>query len=185
MRQEIQRQSLHVIFGSCFIALAVVFDLWIAHTILIAGLGIGMIASYLIIKGVRLPGLEPIVNRAQREHEKEIPGKGALMLFFGAVVLMALFWDKAIVVGALGVAVYGDAASTLFGIKFGNHRLVGKKTVEGTLGGILVSLLFLGLLFEWWVALIAAIAGMAAELLPFDDSLTMPIAVAIALTLLL
>jgi dolichol kinase len=88
-------------------------------------------------------------------------------------------------VGALCVAVYGDAASTVFGLGLGKLRTVGKKTIEGTLGGVLASVVFLGFLFEWWVALAAAVAGMLAELLPLDDSFTIPIVSAIALTLLL
>tara|TARA_Y100000310_G_scaffold335413_1_gene417410 strand:+ start:356 stop:853 length:498 start_codon:yes stop_codon:yes gene_type:complete len=145
----------------------------------------GVIASYLLRRGIILPGLFHMVGLVEREHEKELPGKGALIFFLGAIFLMLIFKEQLIVIGALCVAVYGDAASTLFGLRFGKHRIAGKKTIEGVLGGILVSLLFLGVLFEPWIALVTAITGMVSELLPFDDSFTIPLTAAIVLTLLL
>jgi len=114
-----------------------------------------------------------------------LPGKGALMFFLGAILLMLLFKNPLIVVGALCVAIYGDAGSTIIGIRFGKHQLVNKKTLEGSLGGVLVSLIFLTWLFEWPIALLTAIIGMSAELLPVDDNFTIPIASATILTLLL
>ncbi len=184
MKQEVRRQFLHVLFGSIFIALVVLVGT--QHTLTVLGLGllIGVISSYFIGRGFELPLLIPIVQRVERGHETGIPGKGALIFFMGAIVLMLLFREQAIVAGALTVAVFGDAASTLFGIKFGKHRIAGKKTLEGTIGGIIVSALFLGVLFELWIAIAAAIAGMAAELLPMDDSISIPLATAIVLTLL-
>jgi len=84
----------------------------------------------------------------------------------------------------MGVAVFGDAASTVFGLKFGKHKIAGKKTLEGTLGGIAASAFFLLFIFQWPVALAAATIGMIAELLPFDDNFTIPIAVGIMLAIL-
>jgi len=185
MRAEARRQFVHFLLGSFFIALVVLFGVQKTAIVLAVVFVSGLFASWLLKKGVKLPLLKGAVERVEREHEKHLPGKGALIFFLGAIVLTLLFQNPLVVIGALCVAAYGDAASTLFGMKLGKHCTVGKKTVEGTLGGILVSVLFLGMLFEWWIALIAAVAGMLAELLPFDDSFSIPIVAAIVLTVLL
>ncbi len=185
MRQEARRQSIHYFFGSLFIALVAVQGVWFTLQLLIAVFLIGLVFSCLIKKGLKIPILFQVVQRVERSYEQHLPGKGALLFFLGAIVLMALFQRQLVVVGALCAAVYGDAASTIVGLRFGRHRIAGKKTLEGTLGGILVSVIFLGVLFEWWIALAAAAAGMAAELLPFDDNFTIPIASAAVLTILL
>ncbi len=185
MRQEILRQFVHFLFGSAFIALVIVAGTETALTVVAAAMLLGLVGSYLLKSGLRIPILFNLVQIVERKYEKTLPGKGAFMFFLGAIILMFFFKEQAIVVGALCVAVYGDAASTIFGIRFGRHRIAGKKTLEGTLGGILVSLFFLGMLFEWWVALIAAVVGMLAELLPIDDNITIPIVAAAVLTLLL
>ena len=145
---------------------------------------LGIYASYLIKRGIRLPFLSLLVENVERKHEAILPGKGALVFFLGAVILMVLFKEPAIIVGALCVSVYGDAASTIIGINFGKHKISGPKTMEGTIGGIFVSTAALLLLFEWPIALTASTVGMLAELLPGDDSLTIPLVTAIILTLL-
>ncbi len=185
MRQEARRQFVHMQFGSLFVVITALFGIHVAAGIIAVGLLIGALVSWEIKRGYRVFIFSEIVKRVEREHEKHLPGKGALMFFLGTLVLMLLFQDKTIVLGALCVAVYGDAASTIFGLRLGKHYLVDKKTLEGTLGGILASVVFLVILFEWWVALIATIVGMLAELLPLDDNFTIPIAAAITLTLLL
>ena len=185
VRQEARRQFIHYFFGSVFIALVALRGMQDTLAVLVSVFLVGLVVSYLIKKGVKVPLFFQVARLVERDYEKHLPGKGALLFFLGAMVLMALFQNQSVVLGALCVAIYGDAASTIFGLRFGKHRIAGKKTLEGTLGGILVSVIFLGFLFEWWVALIAAVAGMLAELLPFDDNFTIPIAAALALTILI
>ena len=185
MIKEVRRQFVHFLFGSLFIALAILFGTEGALLYVSALFSAGLVAILLILAGIKIPLLYGIVQRLEREQEKGLPGKGALMLFLGAIILMILTQNVLVVVGALCVSAYGDVASTIFGLKWGKHSIVGKKTLEGTLGGIFVSLLFLGVLFEWWIALIAAVAGMLSELLPIDDSITIPLVSAVVLTLLL
>jgi dolichol kinase len=184
VKREYRRQLLHSLFGSMFIVLVALLGVQSALIIIAALFIAGLAAGYAIKKGAKIPLLLYITKGVEREHEKGFPGKAALTLFLGAIVLMLLFQKQVIVVGALCVAIFGDAASTVFGLKLGKHQIFGNKTIEGTLGGILVSVIFLGILFEWFIALAAAIAGMLAELLPVDDSFSIPIASALVLTLL-
>jgi len=185
MKAEIRRQFIHFLFGSAIIALVAVRN--IQESLLAIGIAFlaGLLLSWLIKKGFKIPIIFPLVKKVERHYEKRLPGKGALLFFLGAIITMLLFWQQRIVLGALCVAIYGDAASTIFGLRFGKHRIAGKKTLEGTLAGIAASFAFLMLLFQWQVALAAAAVGMLAELLPFDDNFTIPIAVGLTLTILI
>ncbi len=185
MKAEARRQFVHFLFGSFFIALIAVMGVEASLLVLAAAFLAGLFFSYLLKKGVRIPLLLHIVQRVERNYERHLPGKGALLFFLGTIITMLLFQQQNIILGALCIAVYGDAASTVFGLRFGKHRIAGKKTLEGTLGGILASAAFLLFLFQWPVALAAAVVGMLAELLPFDDNFTIPIAVGLTLTILI
>jgi dolichol kinase len=185
MKVEIRRQFIHFLFGSAIITLVALRGVQESLVVISTAFIVGLAVSWLIKKGVKIPVLTPIVERVERHYEKHLPGKGALLFFLGAIIAMALFQSQEIVLGALCVAVYGDAASTIVGMRFGRHRIAGKKTLEGTLGGILVSSAFLLALFQWPVALAAAVVGMAAELLPIDDNFTIPVAVGLTLSILI
>lgn len=185
MKTETRRQFIHFLFGSFFIALIAVLGIEQSFFVLAACFGAGLLVSFLLKKGARIPLLLGVVKKVERDYEKHLPGKGALLFFLAAIITIVLFQEKAIVLGALCVAVYGDAASTVFGLRFGKHRIAGKKTLEGTFGGIAASFFFLSFLFQWPIALAAAIVGMVAELLPFDDNFTIPIAVGLMLTILI
>ncbi len=184
MKTEARRQFIHFLFGSFFIALIAVIGVEQGFFVLAACFGVGLFVSFLLKRGVRIPLLLHIVQQVERDYEKHLPGKGALLFFLAALITIFLFQEKAIVLGALGVAVYGDAASTVFGLRFGKHKIAGKKTLEGTIGGIAASLFFLSFLFQWPIALATAVIGMLAELLPFDDNFTIPITAGFILAIL-
>ena len=185
MRQEARRQFAHILFGSFFIAVMALVGIDVGIAVAGIGLLLGLALALAIRKGWNIPILAAVVQRVQREHER-FPGKGAIFFFLGALVTMLLFgFNPLVVLGALIVSTYGDAASTIFGLRFGRTCIIGKKTAEGTIAGIVISLAFLIVLFQWWVALIAAVVGMLAELLPGDDSFNMPIIAAMALVVLL
>ncbi len=186
MKAEARRQFIHFVFGSMIIALVALKGVQLSLQILMVLFLAGLAVSYAIKKGLKIPGLMSVLKRVERDYEKHLPGKGALLFFAGAIMAMVLFGqNQNIVLGALGVAVFGDAASTIVGITVGKHRLVGKKTLEGTIGGILASFFFLSFLFQWQIALAASLFGMLAELIPIDDNFTIPLATGAVLTILL
>jgi len=100
-------------------------------------------------------------------------------------LVIVLFQDKIIVLGALSALIYGDSASTIFGIRFGRHKLIGKRTLEGTIAGMLAMLPFLLAIVSIPIAIATAVIAMLAELLPVNDNFTIPIAAAIVLSVLL
>jgi len=179
--KEMLRQLLHIFFGSVFIASVVLFGMSATLYFLIAIFLIGAVISFLIMKGSNVPIFSQIVETIGRGSEKELPGQGALFFFLGAIILMALFNEQHIVVGALIVSVYGDGFSTIIGKTFGRKKLPNNKTLEGSMAGIIVSALLLGLLFPPHAAIATAVIGMLAELLPIDDNLTIPVVSAVVL----
>ncbi|MFH1586688.1 MAG: hypothetical protein ABID38_02435 [Candidatus Diapherotrites archaeon] len=182
---ELRRQLIHVIAGSAVIW----FVLFLGRTnaLLLASLIflIGLIISILLKWGYKIPIASDLVKVAGREKEKSFPAIGALMFFSGIILTMAFFQDLNVIIGALVVAVYGDGASTLIGKAIGKIKTIGGLTLEGTIGGMIVSFLLLAGIFDLVPALWAAIFGMASEMLPIDDNVSIPIVAAIVLTILL
>jgi len=113
-----------------------------------------------------------------------------------ALVLLAIFATKqASEVGVITLAV-ADPAAAMIGRRFGRVRLIGKKSLEGSLGFIAAGTLFC---FAWFacaspislssalvISAIGAVVGATAELLStrFDDNFTIPVSCATAVTLL-
>jgi dolichol kinase len=182
-RKEIMRQSVHAIFGTVLIAVLVLYGGKPALFTAALALGFGMIFSALIKKGVEVPLFTPLVNAFGRKQEK-VPGFGAMMFLSGMIITIMLFRAE-IAAGALLVAVYGDAASTMVGKRFGRTKTIGDYTLEGTVSGIIVAFLALTIFrFPPIAAALAALAGMLVELLPVDDNLTIPVVAGFVLSVL-
>jgi dolichol kinase len=97
-----------------------------------------------------------------------------------------LLFPKFIALTAITVLTFGDAASTIIGLKFGKIKFKGK-TIEGFIAGTIISFIPVYLILgNPFLALIASFIGMLAELiLPIDDSLTIPLSVGIVLLLII
>jgi dolichol kinase len=183
---EIGRKAIHILFGSLFIVSAVGLGGETTFTITCAALIAGIIISNLIAHGLEFPVFSLLVEFFERENEREMPGKGAIMFFAGAALLMFLalfvFQSEKIIAPALAPLVFGDGIAAIAGKKWGKHLIVNGKTVEGTLAGFTASCLALTLLLPSWTTVIGvSAAAMAAELLPLDDNFSMPIAAGIVL----
>ncbi len=123
--------------------------------------------------------------------EKSLTGAPA---FFGGVFLSFLLFSKTTALGAMVPLVFGDRAGLLAGKGFGRIR-IGTKTLEGSLACFVSSLLAFLVLSALWpdvfgyalpVMAGASFIGALAEALPrpFDDNLTIPLAVGIFLSLI-
>ena len=186
--REIRRQFLHIFVGSIFILLVWLLGtaqmLFVSTAILL----LGAIASALVVKN-KAPALKKLLEKVERAEEKAIPGKGALMFFLGFSVLLALnelwFQNTMIVIGALGVTVYGDGFATMFGTEIGRMKFFGDKTVEGSITAFTASFIFLAPFFEPWIAFTIALITMIVEMLPLNDNLSIPIISGIVLKILL
>ena len=192
IRSEIPRTVIHVLGGG-FLGGAGYFLEPPLNRILLGA----VLAAVLIAEGARLE--IPRVNRWARiligpfmrpNEERSITGAPA---FFGGVFLSFLFFPRSTALAALVPLIFGDRAGFLVGNAFGRIS-IGKKTLEGSAACFTAS--FLAYLAASWlwpdlfgyglvVLASASLVGTVAEALPrpFDDNLTIPLAVGIFLSL--
>ncbi|MEA3432721.1 MAG: hypothetical protein U9R01_08695 [candidate division WOR-3 bacterium] len=102
--------------------------------------------------------------------------------FLIAALLVIIFLPKSIAITAILFLVFGDAVSTLIGMRFGKIKLMGgKKSLEGSLSFFLICMgIGLGLMqlprieLTFWLILFGALVATITELLSIslDDNLT-------------
>ena len=190
MKQEISRKALHIIFGIFFLLLIYFLGTRTSFDIILTLFIIGLIIALSIRNGIKIPSIDKILSHVEREHEKHFPGKAALLFFLAAIILLYFFKNEPfIVLVALSLQIFSDSIAALVGKRFGKHILLKrghyKKTVEGTLTCLIVSLLITLYFLNPLNAVIIAIIATIVELLPVNDNVAMPLVVAIALKLLL
>jgi dolichol kinase len=186
MKKELPRQTLHVVLGLVFLGLLYIlpFNQAAAGIALIAGLG--FLLSFLIkVRWVKNKQLEYIIGVVQRGEKVNITGEPALWFAIGCLVALALVPEPSIALGAVAVLTFGDAAATIVGKKFGRTQLKEKRTLEGSIAGIIVGTLVLLPFFPLEAAIPAAFLGMLAEYLPIDDNVGIPVVVALVLAFFL
>jgi len=109
--------------------------------------------------------------------------------FTGGIFLTFLLFQKEVALLAVIPLVVGDRAAILVGKWIGRVRF-GKKSLEGSLACFIVSFLTIFCVagfapgafpYPAWILLGASVVGTVAEALPspFDDNLTIPLAVAV------
>lgn len=119
-----------------------------------------------------------IFGEITREHEHENHFTGATHVFLGSFFTVYLF-PKEIAAIALLFLIVGDPSACLIGTAFGKVRIIGKKTLEGTLSFIIAGMIatFWITSVPLWVKFIGVIAGCIVELIPWnlDDNITIPL----------
>lgn len=118
--------------------------------------------------------LNPII----RDHEVKGGFTGASYILTTSTIVIVLF-PKAIAVAAITFIIIGDIAAALVGRTWGRHRLIGRKTIEGS-SACLVSLILVSFLIPGLPTIVgitgAAIATITEALSGrIDDNLTVPI----------
>lgn len=122
-----------------------------------------------------------------RNHE-EASLLGSTYLLIAVLLTLHLF-DKPVAVLALGFLILGDTVAAIVGKSFGTHRLLGGKTVEGSVACFLtcLGLTFLMPGIPLYVGLVGALTATVFELLPIplDDNFRIPLSAGFAMELLL
>jgi phytol kinase len=179
---EYLRKTSHLVFGLLIAGLILVFPRYQAALIIGFSLYVGLILIDLCMKGYCIPGVCNIIQLMERE--TSFPGKGAFFFVFSALITLMFFPQE---VAAVSVAVLAvlDGFSTIIGIRFGRHRVWKKKTLEGFLGGFIITALLLLLITNpVYAVLVSLTAGLVELFSPVDDNLIIPWVVAILITLL-
>lgn len=128
--------------------------------------------------------LTPII----REHEIKGGFTGASYILVTSLCTIILF-PKTIAVAAMVFIVIGDTAAALIGRLYGKHKLIGKKTIEGSAACLvsvtLVSFLIPGLPTP--VGIIGAVAATLAEAFSgkIDDNMTVPLISGLAMLMVM
>jgi dolichol kinase len=127
-----------------------------------------------------------------RDHERDREARNltAVSWFFVAAVISAAIFPKYITIASLAMSLPADAASAVVGTAWGRHRIMGSKSLEGSLAffaaalavGIVMSKIE-GLGREYVIAAAAALVGAVVELVPsgLDDNFTTPLSMAACL----
>lgn len=186
MDADIERQLMHAAFGIAYLAMLIRLPKEIAVSTIFAVFAIGTMVS-LIHHKFRIRPLEMVAARFEREGESRVLGDAAIKFTFGALIASIIFYplNTLVIAGAITVLAFGDAASTIFGRRFGKTKIMRDKTLEGTTAGIAVSIASLMFFLPLHVAVAAGIVGMLAELIPANDNYTIPLATGAAIALLI
>ena len=179
--REIIRQLIHLCFGLGIAALVLFLDHAVVIAVLAGGLLIGVILVDIILRGYSVPVLSPLLQYGDRSDP--LPGKGAFFFAVSALACIILFPVSLVVPALVALAVL-DSVTTLVGIRFGRHRIHNGKSWEGTLSGIVVTVLALLPFLPIPGALAASVVAGILELFsPVDDNLVIPVGVCILLVL--
>lgn len=178
-----QRRIFHLLAASVFPSLLLFFP---RTPVLIAALAVLIISVAGELLRLRFGGINRVFTRwlaplLKPRESREITG--STYLAFSTVVVVALA-SREIAALALFFTAIGDPLAALVGERFGTHRIVGGRSVEGSaafLAGALAiggTLLSFGLATPLPVMLVGAAAAMLMELVPLgrlDDNLKIPL----------
>jgi len=121
--------------------------------------------------------IEKLLPGFVKESEKQSL-LGASWLFLGAFATAFLF-PQTITIIALLYSSLGDASAALFGKAYGKHKLIGRRTIEGSLAFLGTCIIIAFLVQEFIginTAARGAVAATLAELMPFvDDNFSVPL----------
>ncbi len=131
---------------------------------------------------------KPLLSGMVRPHEKAGDFMGASYILLTICVTVALF-DKNIAIAGLAFTMVGDSFAAMIGRKFGRYKFGRNKSIEGTLGCLLGTLLVAWFMYPylpWQLGVVGAVVGALAEAFSFgiDDNVTVPLASGLVMTLL-
>ncbi len=119
-----------------------------------------------------------LLNPIIRDHEVKGGFTGASYILTTSTIVIVLF-PKAIAVAAITFIIIGDIAAALVGRTWGRHRLVGRKTIEGS-SACLVSLILVSFIIPGLPTIVGITGAVIATVTEafsgrIDDNLTVPI----------
>jgi dolichol kinase len=142
-----------------------------------------VLGELLRLKGHSLPFITPFTLRMSRPEERRSFIIRPAYLAIGIILALVLY-PSAIAYASICIGAIGDSTAAIVGERFGQRRIVRRKTVEGFAAGLTASFLLASFLVSPVIALLGAVGGMVMELLDVpDDNLTMPIVAGALMTL--
>jgi dolichol kinase len=175
---EKSRQALHLSIGLLLCLMIYLAGIEITAYFVIVGTLIGLLIINVALSGIKLPGIDKLLDRFERKGV--IPGEGSMYYALGVLFALGLLRNNsAAAISVILILALGDSLATYIGRYYGKHKLPwnSDKTIEGSLGfavGAMCSLLVLPIP----TTILVAILSTAIESLPIrlDDNITLPIA---------
>ena len=182
MKKEFERNVVHLLFGTLLALIVFFLEQEIALILFGIMLIIGIILSELIIRGKKIFFLNKFIEKFERDSVR--PGLGTLTFFLGVFISLVFFPSKIVFLGVLALA-FNDSFSTVVGTAFGKHKIWKEKTLEGSIGGFLGTLIITILFLPLQLALIVSLATTLIELFAIlDDNVMIPPIVSLLITLI-
>ncbi len=176
---ELHRKSIHLIGLMPPIIYLLTNKLIIAIIVLFFLSLFILIELYRFKYGIPIKKVEIVAKPLMRSHEEY--GIAGHVYYAAGVFVAILAFDKDIAIMAMLVLSLADSAAAIVGERWGKHRLLGKKTLEGSLTLFCVAFVTVaGVSLK--MALVGAIAATVIELFPLNDNLTIPIFVGFLMT---
>jgi dolichol kinase len=131
---------------------------------------------------------------AKREELRDLSGTTYTLM--GCTIVM-VFMPKTVGITAILFNIFGDLFATIIGIRFGKTKILGEKTLEGSLACFISLIIVVAwsnwkLQLPWVVGIIGAVIATITELVPIkihnfkiNDNLTIPILSGVVMWLLL
>ncbi len=182
MDKAIDRKLFHLIAGT---AIAVLFYYNIINQLILLILTTILILAALLAKDRKIPFFSYMFNRFGKEEEKDWPGKDAVTFILG-ITASAIIFPTDIASAAMIILSVGDPIAFFVGKYHGKVRHpLGRKTIEGTLAGILAGFGAALPFISPIEAAIASFAGMVAEAISKrNDNITIPLTSGVILWLI-
>jgi len=104
--------------------------------------------------------------------------------FFG-VLFCIYFFPVEVAASSMLFLSFGDTAASFVGMHWGKHKLIGKKSLEGSIACLTTCFLIAIIFLPLHISLIGAAIAAVTEVLPWDldDNLTVPVFSGITMTL--
>ncbi len=134
-----------------------------------------------VLQNIALKGFGPVLRK---DEEKTLSGMSMMMV---GIFITAYLFPPSIVILSLLLLGLGDPISSIVGTIYGKDKIVGNKSLQGTLAGFVVCtvasftyFVYTGIMSErlLFVSLLAGLIGAISELVPIgrlDDNFTIPI----------
>ena len=111
---------------------------------------------------------------------------GTTYLLFGTAIILVIFPHNIVALSLLFLAL-GDPLASFVGVKYGSLKIVGKKTLEGSMAAYAICCVVAYSFYSWKelmvehiyiVSLLSGCAGAISELIPLkiDDNFVQPVA---------
>lgn len=163
LKGEVERQLIHLFTGITLILL-----IWTAGDnalpVLVLLLVFYAAVSVVIMLNMLPLSLSTFLCRWGRPSKQTVPLKGTILLLCGITLSFALFPEE-VAYASIAVVAFGDSVATAIGVLIGRHKLPysEKKTVEGTLSGMIAAFLAASIFVTPIQALLGSAGGMLLE----------------------